>query len=43
MFHLGKTLQQQIRTFHATKPLFLFGSGVIKVNEEDLIGIASMI
>lgn len=37
MFHLGKTIQfsttNAVRAFHTTKPVFLFGSGVIKVIE----------
>jgi len=32
MFHLGKTIQAT-RAFHTSKPLFLFGGGVIKVKE----------
>ncbi len=41
MFHLGKTIQfsttNVVRTFHTTKPLFLFGSGVIKVKQRKII------
>jgi hypothetical protein len=37
MFNFGKTIQLStataVRAFHTTKPLFLFGSGVIKVKE----------
>jgi len=41
MFHLGKTIQfstkNAVRAFHTTKPVFLFGSGVIKVKENHLL------
>jgi hypothetical protein len=33
MFHFGSKTIQATRAFHTTKPLFLFGSGVIKVKE----------
>jgi hypothetical protein len=37
MFNIGKTIQLStttvVRAFHTSKPVFLFGSGVIKVKE----------
>lgn len=39
MFQLTKTIQLStgVRAFHASKPLFLFGGGVIKVNKKMFI------
>ncbi len=41
MFHLGKTIQfstgNAVRAFHASKPVFLFGSGAIKVKTKSVI------